>query len=576
MKKSLLLTWPLVFVVWGLFNHDNAVKSFMPLTQQYNSAAEPISCAPISSDEVYPGNDAKFIKILPGWGEHSYKISTRNDSAQRYFDQGLSMYYSYHFREAYASFKEAARFDGSCAIIYWGQALALGPSYNGGYDYKMNIKVPAVIDEMVRFADQASIEEKNLVQAMANRYDIFDAEDKRRPELNGLYAATLKPLVSRYPDDIEVKALYIDAVMLIHAWDFWTNDGVAKPWTNELIQYCRDILKLNPHHPAALHYYIHLTEASRQPEVALASADSLLKLFPGVAHMVHMSSHEYERIGYYEKGVNANDAADDALASYDSLAGDLNLSKHVSHYYAVETYCALSGAMYKKAIQTALICRTLINPSQEDTYDQYLHMFPLLAMVRMGKWQEIIQDKTFIDASWTYAEVLNDFVKGMAFAKTGDLLQAEQWLKHLQAKKEDSILKILFAPYESSPYECAIVAENILKAVILFGQKKVDESLTYLQKAVAAEDKLLYTEPKLWMTPARQYLGSYLLQLRRFKEAEKIYRQDLVMSPGNGWSLLGLYQTLKAEHKDSEPGKLKELYLASFSKADVLPNASVY
>jgi len=452
----------------------------------------------------------------------------------------------------------------------------LGPSYNGGYNYKMNRKVPAAIERMIHFEDQATAEEKDLIHAMAARYDISDSEDKHREELNRLYAAALKPLVLKYSGDIEIKALYIDAMMLIHAWDFWTNDGDAKPWTPELVQYCRDILKLNSHHPAALHYYIHLTEASRKPEVALASADSLLQLFPGIAHMVHMSSHEYERIGYYEKGVRTNDAADEALALYDALAGNLQLSKHVPHYFAVETYCALSGAMYKKAIQKALFCRSLINPSASNTYDQYLHMFPLLTMVRMGKWQEIIRDSTLVGAGWTNAEILDDFAKGMALVKSGRLPEAEQRLKHLQLKKGDSILKIQFAPYESSPFDCAIVAENILRATILFSQNKIDESLSALQKAVAAEDKLLYTEPKLWMTPARQYLGSYLLQLHRFREAEKIYRDDLVMNPGNGWSLIGLYQALKAEHRNSELKKLKMQYLNSFSQADKLPIASVY
>ena len=133
----------------------------------------------------------------------------------------------------------------------------------------------------------------------------------------------MQPLIAKYQDDIDIKALYTDAVMLMHSWDFWNNDGTPKSWTPELVQHCQDILKQDPHHPAGLHYYIHVTEASRKPEVALASADSLIKLFPGVAHMVHMSSHEYERIGYYAKGVMANEEADRSLAVYDSLAKGL-------------------------------------------------------------------------------------------------------------------------------------------------------------------------------------------------------------------------------------------------------------
>lgn len=79
-----------------------------------------IGCAPVATDNIYADNSGKSIPILPGWGNHSYSITTTSDSAQIYFNQGLSMYYSYHLTEAIASFKEAAKFDSSCAVLYWG------------------------------------------------------------------------------------------------------------------------------------------------------------------------------------------------------------------------------------------------------------------------------------------------------------------------------------------------------------------------------------------------------------------------------------------------------------------------
>ena len=136
--------------------------------------------------------------------------------------------------------------------------------------------------------------------------------------------------------------------------------------------------------------------------------------------MVHMSSHEYERIGYYAKGVNANEEADSSLGRYASLAKGLNLIPHASHYFAVDAYCALSGAMYKKAIPKVMAVRNGVKPTYEGTYNQYLYMFPFFAMMRMGKWQDILQDTSSINPEWKYAGILNDFAKGMAYAKTGD------------------------------------------------------------------------------------------------------------------------------------------------------------
>ena len=576
MRKSLFIFCPLVFgsiaVMLVRSNNKASISDLEYETKVSNS----IGCGPGTDENIYAEGD-KFITVLPGWGNHSYRITTQNDSAQIYFNQGLSMYFSYHGREAVASFKEAARFDSSCAMIYWGQALAMGPSYNFGYSYKMNKLIPAVMERMNRNAEHATPKERDLITVMNKRYNVTDTSDKQRKELNVHYASALKPLVAQYPDDIDIKALYTDAVMLLHSWDFWYNDGTPKIWTPELVQYCEDILKQDPHHPAALHYYIHVTEASRKPEVALASADSLIKLFPGVAHMVHMSSHEYERIGYYAKGVHANEKADESLYVYDSLAkiifkGDY----HVPHYFAVDAYCALSGAMYKKAMSKSYDLRNMVQPTHDKIYLQYAYMFPSLALVRMGKWQEILKDTTSINPDWSFAGLLDDFAKGMAYAKTSSFVPAQKHLELLREKKKDKILTEKLAPHSSSPYECATVAENILDANILFYQGKHTAAIAAIKNAMLAEDSLLYSEPKAWMLPARQYLGSFYLKMKQYKKAEKVYRDDLVWNPGNGWSLLGLHQSLVAQRKNQELKKIKMLYMNSFSKADQLPSGSAY
>jgi len=292
--------------------------------------------------------------------------------------------------------------------------------------------------------------------------------------------------------------------------------------------------------------------------------------------MVHMSSHEYERIGYYAKGVDANEKANRDIIVYDSLAKGLFPSIHVPHYYAVDAYCALSGAMYEKAIPKAMACRNSVKPTHENTYQQYQYMFPVFAMVRMGKWQDIIKDTTTVNPDWTYAAIINDFAKGMAYAKMNNTAQAEKHLQMLESRMKDSVLQAKFSDYMSSPYECAVVAENILHATILFEQKKYDAAFIAINKSIAAEDNLLYSEPKTWILPARQYAGYYMMRLNKPKEAEKIYSEDLIWNPGNGWSLLGLYQSLIAQNKKTEAEKYKPQYLNSFSHADVLPPASAY
>ncbi len=531
-----------------------------------------IGCAPSAGYNIVAGNDGKFITVLPGWGDHAYAISTNNDSAQLYFNQGLTLFYSYHPQQALASFKEAARFDSNCAILYWGQALAMGPNYNASPWYKMDKNVIPVLESMNNKALSASAKEKDLIAAMNKKYDVTDTNDTGRNKLNNNYAEAMKMLVAKYPEDADIKALYIDAVMVMHTWDFWNNDGTPQPWTPELVQICKEILQQDPHHPAGLHYYIHLTEASRDPEVALFCAASLQKLFPGVAHMVHMSSHEFERIGYYSSGVDVNKKATQNILLYDSLAKGL-FPVHGWHYDAVQAYCALSGAM---AISESMIARRNAKPDHANYNQQYQYMFPELAMVRTGKWNDILNDTSPVKDDWPYAIMLRAFAKGMAYTKQDDIDDARTQLLLFRSKMNDPVLQNSSAPFLNTALECAAVPENILDATISFQQKKYADAITALKKAIIAEDKLKYSEPKQWLLPARQYLGAYLLQLNKPKEAEAVYRQDLIWNPGNGWSLLGLYQSLIAQNKNNEAAKYKPQYMHSFSRAEETPTASAY
>ena len=140
--------------------------------------------------------------------------------------------------------REAARIDNSCAMAYWGQALAMGPGYNSAYGYAMGKGVPAVIKQMNDAAANASPKERELIAVMQKRYNTADASDAQRKQLNNAYAEGMKQLMLEYPDDNDIKALYIDAVMLIHAWNFWNPDGTPQPWTPELVTLSEGILKM--------------------------------------------------------------------------------------------------------------------------------------------------------------------------------------------------------------------------------------------------------------------------------------------------------------------------------------------
>ncbi|MCE7068596.1 hypothetical protein [Dyadobacter sp. CY326] len=565
-----LLLIPVVLISFLVF-HFNIFDLYQNTRKTQNAIA---LCGPVPDANVVAAANGKFIAVLPGWGKYAYPVSTKNDSAQIYFNQGLTMYYSYHMKESLASFQEAARLDPECAMAFWGQALAMGPYYNSAHLYTKPQSIPAVLQQMKELAPKASPKEQQLIAVMNNRYSA-DASDADRKALNVAYAQKTHDLITQFPEDQDIKMLFVDAVMLIHAWDFWNNDGTPKAWTNEVIALCEQVMKQNPNHPAALHYHIHLTEASRNPEVALPNADKLRDQLPGVAHMVHMSSHEYERNGFFLKGVDVNDHADAALLKYDSLAKNLSLVKHSPHYFAVQTYCAMSAGLYQTGMNTANRLRKTVAPVYENPYDQYLFMLPELTLVRLGKWDEILKDTTKLDPKWTYAALLRNFARGVAYVNTSAADKAKAELTSLLEKSKDPILNKRRVPFNSFA-PIANIAAEILTAAIAFDNKNYDQTIASLDKAIEIEDGLIYTEPNDWPIPARQFLGAYLLKMNKPVGAEKIYREDLMWNPGNGWSTVGLYQSLKAQKKTSELTRIQTNYKKSFAQAERIPTSSVF
>lgn len=528
-------------------------------------------CGMVTGGEISLSQEGRYIVALPGWGRHSYPVSTESDSSQFFFDQGLSLYYGYHFKEAVASFKESARFDPDNAMAYWGQALAMGPSYNAAHLYTKPAGLGEVLATMNRKAVKSPANEVRIIAAMNRRYS-DDPGDKDRAALNAAYAEELKSLTGM---DDEAKILYVDAVMLMHPWDFWGPDGTARPWTPGLIGYTTDVLRNNPEHPAALHYYIHLTEASRRPEVALESAHLLKDLMPGVPHMVHMASHEYERNGLYDQGVAVNIRADSNLVVYDRYAGHLGLNTASSHYFAVQTFCAFTGGMYDQAIRYAGMTRKSVAPSPMNTYDQYLFMLPVMARVRLGKWNEILGDTTFIPENWAYARLLSHFARGLASAYTGDIPGAAAHLARLREKLSDPTLKTRRIPFNSAG-QTGKIAEALLEGVVLYAGQKNGAAIAAMEKAVQLEDSLIHTEPKDWPVPSKQFLGAYLLREGRHDRAAAVYRANLAKNPGNGWSLTGLQQSLEAARRRREAAELTPRIQTAFSNAGALPPGSVY
>ncbi|HYC27387.1 MAG TPA: hypothetical protein VEB42_01210, partial [Chitinophagaceae bacterium] len=266
-------------------------------------------CSPAYNPFEQPNN----ISPLSGWGNYKWAIKTSNDSAQYYFNQGISMYYAFHIIEARASFARVTELDPQCAMGWWALALSFGPNIND-FGYSAPPDALSAARKAQSLGNFYTPKEKALINAINTRY----SEDTSKPQekLNQAYAAAMKQAYKDLPQDADIATLYADALMLLHPWDLYDHNFNPKPWTPELVQVLEQALKLNPNNPGANHYYIHAVEASANPGRALASADKLPGLMPDVSHLVHMPSHIYIRTGNYQKGAALNEEAVQGYAKY--------------------------------------------------------------------------------------------------------------------------------------------------------------------------------------------------------------------------------------------------------------------
>lgn len=513
-----------------------------------------------------------FAPRLEGLGDYHYAVTTAVPEAQAFFDQGLRLYYGFNHLEAYRAFREAARLDPSCAMSYWGQALTLGPNINAPMDASDESRVVEAVEKALSLMDNASPKERALINAIARRY-VANPPADRRP-LDEAYAVAMKEVRQQYPHDPDIAALYAEALMDLHPWDYWLKDGTPQPWTPEIVTLLEGVLTSTVNHPGANHFYIHAVEASSNPAKGLPSADRLRTLLPNAGHLVHMPAHIYIRTGKYHEGSLTNQAsikADLAYLTECHSQGLYALMYHPHNYHFLWACATLEGRS-ELALQAA---RDLQGKSDRSMMlspfgyiIQHLYATPIFAMTRFGKYDSLLQMPA-PDKQWKFVTAMWHYGRGTAYARKGKPAEALKEADAIAAIRSDTSLKSIEVGARNSSYLVMEIAEKIVRGEIAAAQKDYPAAIALLTEAMKVEDALLYNEPVDWHHPVREILGDVLLQAGQHALAEKYFQEDLQAYPESGWALMGLYNSLKAQGKTSEAAAVKKRYDKAFEKADI-------
>jgi tetratricopeptide (TPR) repeat protein len=488
--------------------------------------------------------------LVAGMGRLHHAIATTNAAAQRFFNQGLTYVYGFNHDEAIRSFRRAAELDPSSPMPHWAIALALGPNINLDVDPE---REKAAYDEAQKakaLLGGAPAIERAYVEALAVRYS-----DDPKADLKALavkYKDAMRNVMRRYPDDLDAATLYAESLMDLNPWQLWSSAGKPAEGTEEIVTVLEGVLRRDPQHIGANHYYIHAVEASKTPERALQSAKRLDTLVPAAGHLVHMPAHIYMRTGDYLSAVSSNAKAAEVDRAY--IAANKPAGMYPAMYYNHNLDFLASAAMMAGQFATAKKAAdelvTNVTPALADM--AMLEPFAakaLFVLLRFARWDDVLRLPA-ADAKFPLLVTLSHFGRGIAHAARGNLAEAERERgAYADARKG-------IKPESDWGFNKAKnmleVADAVLDASIARARRDDAAAIDAWRIAVIKEDMLNYNEPADWFYPSRESLGAALLRARRFPEAEQAFRDDLTRNPKNGRSLYGLWQTMLASRNVPE------------------------
>ena len=548
------------------------------------------------------------------------EITCNNDETRKVFILAYGHMLNYNHEEAIACFQRCTELDPNCAMAWWGIAYCLSSNYNwtpglgSGHD---------PIQQAVSLRDGCTELEKDLIDALAQRHsaEARDAADPtvlnmgNSPELNVAFAEAMAPLYEKYRGNLDVTAVYVEALMNLKAWQLWdknTTTGEIIPADDNtllLVKVMEDAFETvegAKEHIALCHLYCHALELSPFPERALPAADVLRTAMPGLGHLVHMPSHIDAWVGQWKEAVDCNIAAVEADDRYVELTGNesqfYKFYRMHNHHFVV--WCAMFEGQYEVAMKYARKAVATLPAGDKDSGVQFMLAgiipmgaiflesyvtMPWHVMIRFGKWDEILNEPLHTDkAVFPAAIATQHYARGVAYASLGKVSEAEiEQELFKQALQNPSLVgrvlhnNLMYQDPSDGPC-ILLVNDAILDGEIEYRRQYLAKergedadfgvAFDHLRRGVELSLNLAYNEPWGQMQPVRHILGALLLEQGEVEEAEEVYRADIDLWKDNMWGLLGLKLCLEARGDTSgELEKVADQFKERSSRADIMP-----
>ena len=493
------------------------------------------------------------IQLLPeALGTYEWQISTDSPEALAFFNQGMQLRWAYNMPESVASMVRARELDPTCAMCFWGEAFSRGSFLNGGMSAEQAAAARIAIRQANRLKADSSPMEQALIEAALVRYPEDYDPAERRP-VDQAFADAMAGVYAKYPNNHDVAAVYAVSLFLLENRRGYRD--LADPDLQRLHGVLTGVLAEDIKHPGACHLYIHATESSQKPELALDCADHLASTVPVASHIQHMPSHTWNEVGLWGRSVRANIAANNADRR---AAQGKGFSYGPTHNLHMLLFAASYDGQGAVATQAGKDYRKYAGDAQ----------FEATTLIRFGRFDEVLELDHRPKGGASAA--IYDFAKGYAMLKSGSLRDARGTLATLQDYAATTDDKIRFHPAKN----VVGVLVSILAGEIQLTGGRTEAAIESFELAVALEDSLDYDEPEPLPFAARHWLGQALLDADQPTKAEAVFRAELKDHPHNGWSLFGLQQALAAQGVSDN--SVNDDFEQSWARADIWLTGSKY
>jgi tetratricopeptide (TPR) repeat protein len=442
--------------------------------------------------------------------------------AQLQFNRAVALLHSFEFQLAIDGFGATLKADPSCAIAEWGIALSRWSNpFAAGIRPAGPLQQGRAAVEHARAIGPKTARERAYVDAVSRLY--ADFETAGQTDRVRAYREAMSKLAAAYPNDSEASIFY--ALSLAAA-----ASPADKTFADQLKAgaILERLVVRQPDHPGLAHYIIHAYDAPPLANRALEAARRYAKIAPSAAHALHMPSHTFTRLGYWQDSIETNIASSEVAKRVGSTAEEL----HAMDY---RTYAYLQTAQDRDAKQMLDALPEVASRFNPDAIGGAapgsagifaLAAIPARYALERGAWAEAAKLEPH-PSKFPYTEALTYFARAIGGARIGDTATVRMSIDALQ-----KIHVQLAQAGESYWAEQTEIQRRAASAWLAFAEHRNADALAEMRAVAMLEDntdKSAVTPGPL--APARELLGEMLLELKEPAQARSEFEATLKKEP---------------------------------------------